>query len=54
VAGVASPVGACSPRPSEATRVLLEYDIGILTELAATVHHGVRDMFEFRDPTVQE
>ena len=33
--------------------VLLEYDCGILINLAAAVHHGVGYQFGFRDPTVK-
>ena len=32
--------------------ILLEYDCGILINLAAAVHHGVGYQFGFRDPTV--
>ena len=33
--------------------ILLEYDCGILINLAAAVHHGVGYQFGFRDPTVK-
>jgi hypothetical protein len=34
------------------TGVLLEYDCGILINLAAFIHHGVAYQFGFRDPAV--
>jgi hypothetical protein len=50
----------CPAKPETRSRItvgggpgiLLEYDCGILINLAASVHHGVGYQFGFRDPTV--